>query len=688
MANTSRKRLSFFRTQLLGIVSINVLSLALVAGLLYSSFANDYKDNLVDVMRSKATLLASASSSAILFQDQEAATKILSSLNEHPATRFAQIFDIDGALFVEFRRPGQTVDVAFEALESNAFFKNGNIYVCEPIFLDGEVLGAILISADTESLQAQQSKSAFTIAVVFLVSILLAYALNWRMQGVLSAPLRSMVRLIENVAEKREYNQRLRVTKYDEIGVLSQGVNSMLDTIEAHEKQLHDNAQRLEGLVQELFQRAHYDALTNLPNRHLLMDRLSHCIESAKRAETGAALLFLDLDRFKVINDSLGHPLGDQVLVCVAKQLRKIVRESDSICRWGGDEFVILLEDVKHESDIHTVAKKIIAQLTQPIDIDGHQLHISTCIGVATYPSDGEDAVTLLKHADISMYKAKDRGPGHYCFFDQTMLADSVLRLSMETRVRQALEQAELYLVYQPQVRATDGAVVAVEALARWNRGGEMVSPDSFLPVVEELGLMRQFSLWALREACLQTKQWQREGLAPFTVAVNLPVSFIMDSQCLESIESVLDESGLSPEYLELEITENAYLSTTSYAVEVLQSLCDLGVSIVIDDFGTGYSCLSYLRDLPISSLKIDGTFVRELGKGTVNDGIVQSIITLGKSLDLELVAECVETKEQLDILIGMECDVIQGYYFSEGLIAADATQYLKSNALKSGLEI
>lgn len=688
MANTSRKRLSFFRTQLLGIVSINVLSLALVAGLLYSSFANDYKDNLVDVMRSKATLLGSAVSSAILFQDQEAATKILSSLNEHPATRFAQIFDIDGGLFVEFRRPGQAVDVAFEALESDAFFKNGNIYVCEPIFLDGEVLGAILISADTESLQVQQSKSAFTIAIVFLVSILLAYALNWRMQSVLTAPLRSMVKLIENVAEKREYNQRLRVTKYDEIGVLSQGVNSMLDTIEAHEKQLHDNAQRLEGLVQELFQRAHYDALTNLPNRHLLMDRLSHCIESAKRAETGAALLFLDLDRFKVINDSLGHPLGDQVLVCVAQQLRKVVRESDSICRWGGDEFVILLEDVRHENDIHTVAKKIIAQLTQPLDIDGHQLHISTCIGVAAYPSDGDDAVTLLKHADISMYKAKDRGPGHYCFFDQTMLADSVLRLSMETRVRRALEQAELYLVYQPQVRSTDGAVVAVEALARWNKGGEMVSPDSFLPVVEELGLMRQFSLWALREACHQAKQWQREGLAPFTVAVNLPVSFIMDSQCLESIKSVLEESGLSPEYLELEITENAYLSTTSYAVEVLQSLCDLGVGIVIDDFGTGYSCLSYLRDLPISSLKIDGSFVRELGKGTANDGIVQSIITLGKSLDLELVAECVETQEQLDILIGMECDVIQGYYFSEGLIAADATQYLKSNAVKPGLGI
>jgi diguanylate cyclase (GGDEF)-like protein len=681
MPGRINKKRSFFEIQLLTIVLINILSLAIVSGLLYSNFVNDYKDNLIAVMHTKANLLASASSAAILFQDNDAATEVLSALNEIPATRFAQIFDADKNLFAEFKRPLEVVDIDRFTLESGTFFQNENIYLAEDIIFDNEKIGFIFISADTETLKAQQARYASTVVIAFLASLFLGYILNWRMQKVLTAPLRKMASLIGDVAERREYDQRLDVTTFEEISVLSDGVNSMLDTIEEHEKHLQENAQRLESLVQELFERAHYDALTNLPNRHLLMDRLSHSIETATRANSRSALLFLDLDRFKVINDSLGHPLGDEVLISVANKLRKLVRKADSICRWGGDEFVVLLENVKHEDDIHMVAQKIIKQLAVPSIIQGHQLHISTCIGIATFPENGRDAVTLLKHADISMYQAKDRGPGHYCFFDSTMLADSVLRLAMETSVRQALERKELYLVYQPQIHINTGAVDGLEALTRWNKDGEMVSPDLFLPVVEELGLMRQFSLWVLGEACRQSKEWQMQGLAPVKIAVNLPVSFIMHSQCVASIESVLQENGLSPEYLEVEITENSYLSSASYAVEVLQALHDMGIKVVIDDFGTGYSCMSYLRDLPISSLKIDGSFVHKLGHGQANDGIVQSIITLGRSLDVVLVAECVETQEQLNILTEMDCDIIQGYYFSEALTADDTALYLKKHS-------
>ncbi|MFT4519232.1 MAG: diguanylate cyclase (GGDEF)-like protein [Halioglobus sp.] len=671
------KSRSFFQTQLITVIGINIFSLAIVSGLLYSNIVDDYKDNLIHEMRSKMMLLADNSRSALLLQDNNAAAQVLNSLDVYPATRFAQIFDAEGNLFTEFTRQGEAVDAKLSDLESGPFFARGNIYLSQEIAMDNERIGFLLISADTAALKEKQFRYASTVAAAFLVSLILAYILNWRMQKVLTAPLRQLVDLIGQVAEKREYGKRLEVTKNDEIGILSLGVNSMLDTIQDHEKQLQKNGQRLESLVQQLFDRAHYDALTKLPNRHLLTDRLSHSIETAKRADTQMALLFLDLDRFKVINDSLGHPMGDKVLVSVANILTKIVRKADSICRWGGDEFVVVLENVKHKDEIHIVARKIINQLSTPIDIDGQQLHVSTCIGIATYPEAGEDAVTLLKHADISMYKAKARGLGHYCFFEDDMLTDSESRLSMETNVRQSLEQEELFLNYQPQMAVKDGSLDGLEALIRWRRNGELISPETFIPVIEELGLMRQFSLWVLGQACAQNKQWQLEGLPPTRVAVNLPVSFIMHPQCIPDIRTVLSDTGLSPQYLELEITENSFMSSTSYAVDVLKGLSSMGIRISIDDFGTGYSCMSYLRDLPISSLKIDGSFVQGLGLSQANDGIVQSIITLGRSLNMVLVAEGVETVEQLEALTAMQCDIIQGYYFSRPLSVEDTRAYL-----------
>ena len=671
---------SFFRTQLRTVIFINVLSLSLVAGLLYSSFVDDYKDNLVNVTRSKASLIASASRSAILFHDKEAATEVLSSLQDHQATRFAQIFDADNQLFATFRRQGETIDVRRTDLGDGSSFIQNNLYVLQDILMDDERIGSILISADTRSLDEQRLRYALTVSVVLFFSLFIAYILNWRMQSLLTAPLRELVNLIGYVAKNGAYDRRLQVTKNDEIGALSHGVNSMLDTIQAHERQLKDYSHRLESMVKELFDRAHYDALTNLPNRHLLTDRLSHAIEASKRTNKPAALLFLDLDRFKVINDSLGHPLGDRVLIAVAKRLKTVVRKSDSISRWGGDEFILLLENVEGEEIVQAIAKNIIQELMTPFVIDGHQLHVSTCIGIATYPKDGEDPVTLLKHADISMYKAKGLGPGHYCFFKKEMLADSMLRLTTEINVRQAVEQDELFLVYQPQVRTVDGHIDGMEALSRWEHNGELISPEVFIPVIEELGLMRQFCLWVLRQTCQQNRQWQIDGLDIVRIAVNLPASFIIHPQCVTDIKSVLDETGLDVKYLEVEITENTFMSSTSHAVEVLSALAAMGIRIAIDDFGTGYSCMSYLRDLPITSLKIDGSFVEGLGHSQANDGIVQSIITLGHSLDLVLIAECVETEAQLEALRAMNCDVIQGYYFSKPLEASAAATYISAS--------
>lgn len=663
-----KKRSGFFYKQLIAIVGINILTLFIMSGLLFSNFIAAYEDNLKEVMRSKITLLAATSASALVFGDQESAATLLSSLKEHTATRYVQMYNADQQLFAEYRRSGQLVDVDIDDYESDAFFKNKNIYLSQPVLMNGEYLGVIVISADTNSLNEQKNRYILIASTVLFISLVLAYLLNWQLQKRLTAPISDLINLVSYVAKNKKYHRRLDSARDDEIGDLTLGVNTMLDTIEAHETQL--------------FQRANYDELTQLPNRHLLMERLTHGINTATRNKTEIALLFLDLDRFKVVNDSLGHRVGDELLVQVAGKLVNTLRKSDSISRWGGDEFVMLLENIKDVEDIDNIVEKIVEELAKPTMTGGHLLHVSTSIGIARFPQDGDDSVSLLKHADISMYRAKAQGPGKFEYFNPTMLNDSVKRLTLEVTVYEAFEKKDFFMVYQPQVAVASGNVVGLEALIRWNFDGSFVPPDEFLPVIEEVGLMHDLSLWVLEQACQQNVDWQNAGFPPVSIAVNLPPSFILHVDCAEKVQSILRKTGLAAKYLEIELTENTFIGSGLAAVSVLKSLRDIGVIIALDDFGTGYSCLSYLKDLPIGTLKIDGTFIQGLGVSQANDGIVQSIITLGKSLGMTLVAECVETEQQRNLLEHMECDIIQGYLYSKPLSAADAASFLMAQSI------
>lgn len=663
-----KKRSGFFYKQLIAIVGINILTLFIMSGLLFSNFIAAYEDNLKEVMRSKITLLAATSASALVFGDQESAATLLSSLKEHTATRYVQMYNADQQLFAEYRRSGQLVDVDIDDYESDAFFKNKNIYLSQPILMNGEYLGVIVISADTNSLNEQKNRYILIASTVLFISLVLAYLLNWQLQKRLTAPISDLINLVSYVARNKKYHRRLDSARDDEIGDLTLGVNTMLDTIEAHETQL--------------FQRANYDELTQLPNRHLLMERLTHGINTATRNKTEIALLFLDLDRFKVVNDSLGHRVGDELLVQVAGKLVNTLRKSDSISRWGGDEFVMLLENIKDVEDIDNIVEKIVEELAKPTMTGGHLLHVSTSIGIARFPQDGDDSVSLLKHADISMYRAKAQGPGKFEYFNPTMLNDSVKRLTLEVTVHEAFEKKDFFMAYQPQVAVASGNVVGLEALIRWNFDGSFVPPDEFLPVIEEVGLMHDLSLWVLEQACQQNVDWQNAGFPPVSIAVNLPPSFILHVDCAEKVQSILRKTGLAAKYLEIELTENTFIGSGLAAVSVLKSLRDIGVIIALDDFGTGYSCLSYLKDLPIGTLKIDGSFIQGLGVSQANDGIVQSIITLGKSLGMTLVAECVETEQQRSLLEHMECDIIQGYLYSKPLSAADAASFLMAQSI------
>jgi len=671
MTPTKKTKIGFFGKQLFGAVVINIITLLIMSALFYSNFINDYKNNLMESMASKVNLLADSSVSALLFDDQQSAKDILFTLEQNPSIRYAQIYDRNNQLFAEFTRPGQIIDNIPHDPSNTAFFKGNNFYSLRQIIKDNEFLGVILISANTDTLAVQKKKYILTAGILLLSSFLLACIFNWKLQQKLSAPIKDLINLVVYVAKYKRYHKRLDNKSADEVGDLILGVNAMLDTIQINESQLYE--------------RANYDELTKLPNRHLFMERLSQAIKNADRNKTEIAVLFLDLDRFKIINDSLGHSVGDQLLVQVTAKILPTVRLSDTVCRWGGDEFVLLLDNINQPENIQFVIEKIIKVLSSPNIIGNHSLHVSTSIGIACYPNDGRDAMSLLKHADISMYKAKAEGPGKFKYFNSSMLDGSVKRLTLELKVRKAFEENEFFLVYQPQLSGKTKTLVGFEALIRWKCDGKFISPEEFLPIIEEIGLMYDLSLWVLKQACEQNVSWQRAGLKPISVAVNLPASFILRPESMEKVLEIITVTGLAPEYLEVELTENTFLDARENAVLVLNSLVDLGVSVALDDFGTGYSCLAYLQYIPVKKLKIDGVFIKELGRNEANEAIVQSIIMLGKGLKMSIVAECVETEEQLSILRDMDCDVIQGYLFSKPLIADEATNFiLKSQGLQS----
>ena len=412
---------------------------------------------------------------------------------------------------------------------------------------------------------------------------------------------------------------------------------------------------------------AQHDFLTNLPNRILLNDRISQAITMARRNETQLALLFLDLDNFKQINDSLGHLAGDLLLKAVAQRLADCVRGSDTVSRQGGDEFIVLLSAGKTEEDVTLIANKILEALAQPYQNATKDLYVTTSIGISTYPNDGLDAEALIKSADTAMYHAKEKGKNNFQFFRADMNARASERQAIETSLRQALERNEFILHYQPKVNLLTGRISGAEALLRWQHPDwGMVMPSRYIRVAEESGLILAIGHWVLREACLQTKRWQVAGLPHISMAVNISALEFRQPEFLAGVRDILIDSGLPPEYLQLEITESVLMSDASASTTILRDLKDMGVQLAVDDFGTGYSSLSYLNRFPLDVIKIDQSFVKGIGNSSDSSMIVSAVIGMGNSLKLTVIAEGVENEVQLKFLKERNCLEGQGYYFSE----------------------
>lgn len=428
---------------------------------------------------------------------------------------------------------------------------------------------------------------------------------------------------------------------------------------------------------------AQHDFLTDLPNRTLLNDRLTQAIALARRQRRQLALLLLDLDRFKHINDCLGHAIGDKLLQSVTERLRACVRESDTVSRPGGDEFMVLLTEVKHMDDVALGAEKILAALTAPHSIDHHELHVTASIGISIYPDDGQDAVTLIRSADTAMHHTKENGRNHYQFFKRDMNARAVERHSIEGSLRRALVRREFVLHYQPKINLVTGAITGVEALIRWQhpeRG--LLLPAQFVPIAEDCGLIVPIGYWVLCEACRQTRAWLDAGLPPMTIAVNVSAVEFRGKHFVEGIRDTLKETSLEPHYLELELTESVLMEDAESAVSVLQALKRMGVQLSVDDFGTGYSSLSYLKQFPIDILKIDQSFVRDITTDPNDATIVSAVIGMGRRLKHRVIAEGVETPEQLAFLADQACGEGQGYYFSRPVDAEEFARLLESGGI------
>jgi len=419
-------------------------------------------------------------------------------------------------------------------------------------------------------------------------------------------------------------------------------------------------------MAMQMAHSAHHDFLTGLPNRKLLNDRVSQAIASAQRKMKKVAVLFLDLDGFKHINDSLGHSIGDRLLQSFAKRLVDSVRGSDTVSRQGGDEFVVLLSELEHSEGVALTVRRLLQVGVEPHTIDHHDLHVTTCIGVSIYPDDGLDAETLIKNADTAMYQAKENGRQSYQFFKPAMNVRAVERQSIEGSLRRALERQEFAMHYQPKINLKTGEISGAEALIRWThptRGS--VSPAQFIPVAEDCGLILPIGNWVLREACKQARTWVEAGLPLGTIGVNISAMEFRNENFLEGVFSILEDTGLDPSFLELELTESVLMKRPESTSSVLQALRAKGVQVAVDDFGTGYSSLSYLQKFSIDALKIDQSFVRRITTAPTETTIVTAVISMARSLKLRVVAEGVETLKELEFLQAHQCDEAQGYYFS-----------------------
>ncbi|MFE8070160.1 EAL domain-containing protein [Marinobacteraceae bacterium S3BR75-40.1] len=684
------KRLSISRRLTLLMMTTATVAL-LLGGLAF--VANDLmmlRNGMLERQATLARIVGLNSVAALDFNDRRSARETLDSLGAHSGIIAAAIYDSQGKLFARYQNPEfPHTELPAHPQSAGETFTLAHLETFQPISMRGQQLGTIFVRTSTQewfdSLYHQMWATLTVLGLVGLISFVLSHFL----QRSLSSPIKDLAQLARKVSHTRNYRLRARKWADDELGSLADDFNTMLEEIQHRdaklsehgenlERQVRNRTAALEQLTHRLEHQAHHDSLTGLPNRKRYEE---YCFETltARRQDKGQfAIMFLDLERFKLVNDSLGHHFGDRLLKIIAKRLKNCIRETDIVARQGGDEFTILLPLINNREEVRLAAERILAALVPRIELNGHTLHITGSIGISLYPQDGDSVDELLRHADTAMYSAKAGGGNDFHFFSREMQAGGAELLSLEAELRTAIREDQLELAFQPIVASQDGRVRSFEALVRW-RHPEMgvISPGRFIPMAEETGLIMEIDEWVFRAAARQVMAWRQTGRPDMTITVNLSSRQFNRPNLPQRLQQLLEESGAVTQAIELEITEGMLMHHTDQVQQTLLELKAMGFRLAVDDFGTGYSSLSYLKRFPLDRLKVDKSFVQDLPQDTDNAAITRAIVAMAQSLKLDVTAEGVETREQLAFLQELGCQALQGFYFGRPLPASEANQFL-----------
>lgn len=657
------------------------------------------RDFIMESLNVQAKMVANNTTAALVFDDKKGAEDILQAFTSSSDVNIAVIYDTEGDVLASYIRQGIDNNISRLHMSENDHndistdihqhqddsFLNNKIHINQEIEFEDITIGTLFIEADISGLYNNIINYLIYTTIVALIGLTLASLLLLKLRKSITGPLRNLSSMMDTVIEKNDYSVRVQDTTDDEIGILSRGFNEMLSHIQINDEKLAYELTERYKAEEHLDKLAYYDVTTGLPNRHFFHEHLERAVEHALKTKQKMALLFLDLDNFKIVNDTLGHKTGDMLLKQASARLSNVLRQNDYICRIGGDEFAIILEKVNQLEDVSIVSKKCIEALSNPFVFDSNSFFIGVSIGVSICPEDAAAANDLLVNSDMAMYEAKLRGKNNYQYFNKEMNDTHSRKFQLESDLRHAINQGQMELYYQPQVDANNGTLIGIEALMRWNHPEKgMVAPDEFIPIAEETGLILPLGEWLIKTACQHCNQVIESGFRDISIAINISGIQVRENTFIDNVRNALETSGIKPGYLEFELTESILMDDSALVIDKVNQLNNLGVNVTIDDFGTGFSSMSYLKSFPIHKLKIDKSFISGLPQSSEDMAITRAIIAMAHGMNIKVVAEGVEHDDQVDFLCEHGCDIFQGYYYARPMPLDDL---LKLNDQKQRIE-